>query len=1186
MARSMKTSMKKSKLSFETMDSTICLIEENGKETTLSKRCADANNQMASEMGVSKAILNNVIFCHQEDSSWPLDEQKKLKEKFDAIFGTTEYNKAIDKVMAMKKAYTEKRTLKERDLKEFLLNKGDCDRKQLELKDATAKLDQLNGLQSKVDDEMRPIREQLDEIRKIELGVSKWVAERTAIQTKLDNCKETQSKLRSKIKVVQEEKSIDDLESELHAFKLSVIEKRNDLQEKERLLSKGTLEEKALQRVVNDLMSKSGTLQYKRKTEQELTANRTKKLQKLCLELSITFEGGIEDSQIDLGSILIEIETAFEREEAHIKDLSAKHDKMDEEFQSQINSYREKVCSIEAEIASKREQITRLKRDERKLETQINEIESSAEVLKKLDRELKQVDREYDAFQSSTDLEQLQRNLDKMKAAKSGLESEMERLDEEIHFLTSIASLTNNIDLKTGQLEEKQSEMDRLKNKHQSNLKLLLHKTIDRDYRRTVLAAQQQLKSDKKEAADELKSRQMRFAASQSNRKSQSEHLKKIKAELGELEEKVYEVCGGRDYEDMVLKKKDSLAKIQLEFGAVKSSEALYKKYIDDLKGQAGCPLCHTKMTEREQRSLSDELLEEISSLPNKIREMGLTLNREQKAFDDLLSLRPSVQSLERLRVEIPDVEGKVRACDSALKDDQMAIEKLEAKCNGPDQKLEIISSIIGDMQSLDEGNVLIEKLGREIDSLKARIPKRESSTNLDDAQLQKSTLLSEIKSVRLQIDRAEQELSKARKHYNDLCEKRNSIKRQQLNLQEGIQALTQLKERFEEISSQIVCLCEEISANEESLKPIKSRLLEVTREKQSTKNKNRQTLDTVRQKVSRLRDQNKDIEGDTQQLEQLAAENLASCIEKLERQLKETKQEMKLKQDRIKEVEGVIDTLRVEITNQATLERDLQDNLELKEKQEQERELMAKYLKLKKTIDDADYERVDKTKRGLLKQQEGLTAHRGEIIGQQYELKAQAKRMQEELNGPRYRDAAKNYRSAFYATEVLKQTIADLNQYKVALEWALLKYHAEHMERINELIREFWRDIYRGNDIDYVQIRTDEQATGGDKRRSYNYRVVQCKNGTEIDMRGRCSAGQRVLASLIIRMALAETFSSNCGVLALDEPTTNLDKENIESLCMSLRKIIEARKTQVNFMLLVITHDEDFVQSLGNIDV
>jgi DNA repair protein RAD50 len=60
-------------------------------------------------------------------------------------------------------------------------------------------------------------------------------------------------------------------------------------------------------------------------------------------------------------------------------------------------------------------------------------------------------------------------------------------------------------------------------------------------------------------------------------------------------------------------------------------------------------------------------------------------------------------------------------------------------------------------------------------------------------------------------------------------------------------------------------------------------------------------------------------------------------------------------------------------------------------------------------------------------------------------------------------------------------------------------------------------------------------------------------KNEAEMDMRGRCSAGQKVLASLIIRLALAQTFSANCGVIALDEPTTNLDRDNIESLSKAL---------------------------------
>ena len=83
--------------------------------------------------------------------------------------------------------------------------------------------------------------------------------------------------------------------------------------------------------------------------------------------------------------------------------------------------------------------------------------------------------------------------------------------------------------------------------------------------------------------------------------------------------------------------------------------------------------------------------------------------------------------------------------------------------------------------------------------------------------------------------------------------------------------------------------------------------------------------------------------------------------------------------------------------------------------------------------------------------------------------------------------------------------------------------------------------------------------------------------------MRGRCSAGQKVLASIIIRLALAETFCNNCGILCLDEPTTNLDENHIKSLAKALREIISSRSEDSNFQLVVITHDPIFVDLIGS---
>lgn len=60
------------------------------KRQTLSTKCANLDEEVPAQLGVSRAILQNVIFCHQEESNWPLSEPAALKKKFDDIFEASE----------------------------------------------------------------------------------------------------------------------------------------------------------------------------------------------------------------------------------------------------------------------------------------------------------------------------------------------------------------------------------------------------------------------------------------------------------------------------------------------------------------------------------------------------------------------------------------------------------------------------------------------------------------------------------------------------------------------------------------------------------------------------------------------------------------------------------------------------------------------------------------------------------------------------------------------------------------------------------------------------------------------------------------------------------------------------------------------------------------------------------------
>jgi hypothetical protein len=48
------------------------------------------------------------VFCHQEESTWPLSEGAVLKKKFDDIFDSSRYAKALDAITKSKKEYTAK----------------------------------------------------------------------------------------------------------------------------------------------------------------------------------------------------------------------------------------------------------------------------------------------------------------------------------------------------------------------------------------------------------------------------------------------------------------------------------------------------------------------------------------------------------------------------------------------------------------------------------------------------------------------------------------------------------------------------------------------------------------------------------------------------------------------------------------------------------------------------------------------------------------------------------------------------------------------------------------------------------------------------------------------------------------------------------------------------------------------
>jgi DNA repair protein RAD50 len=159
-----------------------------------------------------------------------------------------------------------------------------------------------------------------------------------------------------------------------------------------------------------------------------------------------------------------------------------------------------------------------------------------------------------------------------------------------------------------------------------------------------------------------------------------------------------------------------------------------------------------------------------------------------------------------------------------------------------------------------------------------------------------------------------------------------------------------------------------------------------------------------------------------------------------------------------------------------------------------------------------------------------------------------------------------------------------DLINFASRVELMLIKEHQEQILGLNQTIQKIWRQTYLNDDIKTIKIRSEvEEVKEREKGKTFSYQIQMISQEDKVlPLKNTGSSGQKVLASIVIRLALAEFFCKDCGLFALDEPTTHLDDMNSEALAHFLKNLAKFKKDDENFQLILITHDGKFMKSLG----
>lgn len=97
------------KSEFRKIEQSLKCKSETGEDIIVNHNCAEIDKQITELLGVSKAVLENVIFCHQESSLWPFGDNSTLKEIFDELFDTSKFSKLTENVTQLGKDYEKKK---------------------------------------------------------------------------------------------------------------------------------------------------------------------------------------------------------------------------------------------------------------------------------------------------------------------------------------------------------------------------------------------------------------------------------------------------------------------------------------------------------------------------------------------------------------------------------------------------------------------------------------------------------------------------------------------------------------------------------------------------------------------------------------------------------------------------------------------------------------------------------------------------------------------------------------------------------------------------------------------------------------------------------------------------------------------------------------------------------------------
>ena len=1176
--RSLQLTVKKATRSLKSLEGQLVIFKD-GERTSISSRVAELDQIMPQYLGVSPAVLDSVIFCHQDESLWPMSEPSVLKKKFDEIFEALKYTKAIDNIKQLRKKQNEelaKLKIMEQHAKD---DKNRAEKAQKQSEKLHREIEGMRAECEDLEERIKQAAELADKAWKEAESYSRIIG---ALEGKRIEARSKQAiikELAIHLKEVPESDewltaTLEQFESRLNQYQEQRQAKGDEYQERKQQV------EELRHQLGQKLAEKGKHEQDKEEYERQLV-RRKAMVRDVASRHSIRgYDDLTDDSQVE--EFMYKIRKVSKDQHAALDKARREAESEKHEAQSLVNQLTQRKVALQESKISSRKQMALNDGEERSYQTKVNEIAIDEGSKAVIESRIEDISGRIQSARTSAARSAWEKGLADANTELRSYEEESSHLNNELIQGTKKAGEMAKVAHLKQELKESQRSLKTMIGAHGDKIKKLLGEdwqpaSLEQTHQAALDDRARELQSaerDRDAVARELEQLQYK-------QKINRDELKQKAADLKESEQAVRDAIDDEpsEYPTALQEMQERIDKEKDGIGHVAGLGDYMRKILDVANGpKPCCRVCERPFKQEAELARFKKRIEnlvkkaDIDADAGDIPELEAEIQKARDAgFYYETWKRLSNTEIPSLKQEQEKLSTQRETLLAKLEEHDKVVEKRQQL----KKELESLSRTVATITKCEND---IHNYERQIEDLSAKESQSGSSRTLDEVQEQITLLGDKIRSTKQLISRLTSEKDHSRTELNAMELELRDMKNELNTASFQLERKATLMARVEEYKALNQKEREAINKADKDIDKLEPEILTARAKYDNIAQLAEAKERELQRDASQLSESVNGLNLLNDQIKSYLDRGGPSQLSRTKREIKNTEQEISRIEAEQADLTRDINKISEQLRDSENTRRQYADNLRYRQESRALEKLNAEIRELAAHNAEVDRERFTEESTKLMKEHHRLKAIHA---GKWGEMKSKDVQLVELLADYEtdFKDAPRRYKETHIKVETTKAVVEDLGRYGGALDKAIMKYHSLKMAEINRIIEELWQRTYQGTDVDSILIRSDGENAKGN--RSYNYRVCMVKQDVEMDMRGRCSAGQKVLASIIIRLALAECFGVNCGLIALDEPTTNLDVDNVRALAQSLHDIIKARQQQSNFQLIVITHDEEFLKHM-----